>query len=30
MPTLPIETDYSQADVAQLKIRVEAFIEMLK
>lgn len=30
IPTLRIETDYSQADVGQLKTRVEAFIEMLK
>lgn len=30
IPTLRIETDYSMEDVAQLKTRVEAFIEMLK
>ena len=30
IPTLRIETDYSQTDVGQLKTRVEAFIEMLK
>ena len=30
IPVLCVETDYSQADAAQLKTRVEAFIEMLK
>jgi benzoyl-CoA reductase/2-hydroxyglutaryl-CoA dehydratase subunit BcrC/BadD/HgdB len=30
MPTLRIETDYSQEDVGQLKTRIEAFIELLK
>jgi len=30
VPTLRIETDYSQEDVEQLKTRVEAFLEMLK
>jgi benzoyl-CoA reductase/2-hydroxyglutaryl-CoA dehydratase subunit BcrC/BadD/HgdB len=30
MPTLRIETDYSQEDLGQLKTRIEAFIEMLK
>jgi len=29
-PLLQIETDYSQGDVAQIKTRVEAFLEMLK
>ena len=30
IPTLRIETDYSQEDVGQLKTRIEAFIELLK
>ena len=30
LPTLRVETDYSQEDVEQLKTRVEAFLEMLK
>lgn len=30
IPLLRVETDYSQADMGQLKTRVEAFIEMLK
>jgi len=30
LPALAIETDYSMEDVAQLKTRVEAFVEMLK
>ena len=30
IPTLRIETDYSQEDVAQLTTRVEAFVELLK
>jgi benzoyl-CoA reductase/2-hydroxyglutaryl-CoA dehydratase subunit BcrC/BadD/HgdB len=30
LPSLAIETDYSMEDVAQLKTRVEAFVEMLK
>ncbi len=29
IPILPIETDYSMEDVAQLKTRVEAFVEMV-
>jgi len=30
IPTLRIETDYSQEDMGQLKTRVEAFVEQLK
>lgn len=30
LPTLRIETDYSQEDMGQLKTRVEAFVELLK
>ncbi len=30
IPTLRIETDYSMEDVAQLRTRVEAFIELIK
>lgn len=30
LPSLSLETDYSMEDVAQLKTRVEAFVEMLK
>ncbi len=30
VPTIRIETDYSQEDVGQLQTRVEAFIETLK
>jgi benzoyl-CoA reductase/2-hydroxyglutaryl-CoA dehydratase subunit BcrC/BadD/HgdB len=30
IPTLRIETDYSQEDVGQLKTRIEAFIERIK
>ena len=30
IPTLRIETDYSQEDVGQLKTRVEAFVELIK
>jgi benzoyl-CoA reductase/2-hydroxyglutaryl-CoA dehydratase subunit BcrC/BadD/HgdB len=30
IPTIRIETDYSQEDIGQLKTRVEAFVEMLK
>jgi benzoyl-CoA reductase/2-hydroxyglutaryl-CoA dehydratase subunit BcrC/BadD/HgdB len=30
IPTLRIETDYSQEDVGQLKTRVEAFLEVIK
>jgi len=30
IPTIRIETDYSQEDIGQLKTRVEAFIETLK
>jgi len=30
IPTLRIETDYSQEDIGQLKTRVEAFIETIK
>jgi benzoyl-CoA reductase/2-hydroxyglutaryl-CoA dehydratase subunit BcrC/BadD/HgdB len=29
IPMLSIETDYSMEDVAQLKTRVEAFVEMI-
>ena len=29
IPYLAVETDYSQADVAQLNTRIAAFIEML-
>ncbi|MGA8379464.1 MAG: 2-hydroxyacyl-CoA dehydratase family protein [Methanoregula sp.] len=30
IPTLRLETDYSQEDVGQLKTRIEAFNERLK
>jgi len=30
IPVLRVETDYSQEDAAQLKTRLEAFIEMVK
>jgi len=30
LPTLRIETDYSQEDIGQLKTRIEAFLESLK
>ncbi len=30
IPSIRIETDYSQEDVGQLKTRVEAFLEVLK
>jgi benzoyl-CoA reductase/2-hydroxyglutaryl-CoA dehydratase subunit BcrC/BadD/HgdB len=30
IPTIRLETDYSQEDAAQLKTRVEAFVERLK
>jgi benzoyl-CoA reductase/2-hydroxyglutaryl-CoA dehydratase subunit BcrC/BadD/HgdB len=29
IPFISVETDYSTADAAQLKLRIEAFIEML-
>jgi len=30
LPTLRLETDYSQEDAGQLKTRIEAFVERLK
>lgn len=30
IPTLRLETDYSQEDTGQLKVRIETFVEMLK
>lgn len=30
LPFLQIETDYSESDVEQLKVRIEAFLEMLR
>jgi len=30
VPTLRLETDYSQEDAGQLKTRIEAFIERLE
>lgn len=30
IPTLRLETDYSQEDAGQLKVRIETFVEMLK
>lgn len=30
MPTLRIDTDYSQEDVGQIRTRVEAFVERMK
>jgi benzoyl-CoA reductase/2-hydroxyglutaryl-CoA dehydratase subunit BcrC/BadD/HgdB len=30
IPTLRLETDYSQEDAGQLKTRIEAFVERLK
>ena len=29
LPFMQIETDYSETDTEQLKVRIEAFIEML-
>jgi len=29
LPSLHIETDYSEADAEQLKVRIEAFLEMV-
>ena len=29
LPTLHIETDYSESDTEQLRTRVEAFLELL-
>ncbi|OIQ11404.1 double-cubane-cluster-containing anaerobic reductase [Neomoorella thermoacetica] len=30
LPFLPIETDYSTSDLQQLKVRIDAFLEMIK
>jgi hypothetical protein len=30
MPFLQIETDYSESDTGQLKVRIEAFLEILQ
>ena len=30
IPTLRIETDYTNEDIGQLKTRIEAFIELLE
>jgi benzoyl-CoA reductase/2-hydroxyglutaryl-CoA dehydratase subunit BcrC/BadD/HgdB len=29
VPFLQIETDYSESDTEQLKVRIEAFLEMI-
>lgn len=29
VPTLHLETDYSESDTEQLRVRIEAYIEML-
>jgi benzoyl-CoA reductase/2-hydroxyglutaryl-CoA dehydratase subunit BcrC/BadD/HgdB len=29
LPTLHLETDYAQSDTEQLRVRIEAFLEML-
>ena len=30
IPIIRVETDYSEEDVEQLRIRIEAFIELIK
>jgi benzoyl-CoA reductase/2-hydroxyglutaryl-CoA dehydratase subunit BcrC/BadD/HgdB len=29
MPTLHLETDYAESDTEQLRVRIEAYLEML-